>query len=105
MIGTKGCIRSINNGDGIKLRKAGDMVGKRQGWDDAEIAPVAPKSHVVSCLEDLIDAYEQGRPTLGHVEVAHHITEHVLPWRRVIAGGVRGLIYRWKNGICTSFTF
>ncbi|MCY3681915.1 MAG: Gfo/Idh/MocA family oxidoreductase [Gemmatimonadetes bacterium] len=75
VMGTKGCIRSINNGDGIKLRKVGSLVGKRQGWDDAEVAPVEPKSHVVSCLEDLIEAYEQGRPTLGHVEVAHHITE------------------------------
>ena len=26
-------------------------------------------------LRILIDAYEQGRPTLGHVEVAHHVTE------------------------------
>ena len=78
IIGTTGCIRSINNGDGIQLRKAGAMVGKRQGWDDATVAPVARKSHVVSCLEDLIDAYQQGRATLGHVEIAHHITEACL---------------------------
>ena len=27
------------------------------------------------CLEDLILAQEEGRPTLGHVEIAHHLTE------------------------------
>ncbi len=28
----------------------------------------------MSCLEDLVEAHETGRPTLGHVELAHHIT-------------------------------
>ncbi len=75
VLGTEGCIRSMNNGDGILLRKNGQMVGKRQGWDETPTTPVTDKSHVVSCLEDLVDAYETGRPTLGHVDVAHHITE------------------------------
>lgn len=75
VLGTEGCIRTMNNGDGMLLRKAGQMVGKRQGWDETPMAPVAAKSHVVSCLEDLVDAHETGRPTLGHVDVAHHLTE------------------------------
>ncbi|MCZ6635234.1 MAG: Gfo/Idh/MocA family oxidoreductase [bacterium] len=75
VLGTEGCVRSINNGEGIQLRKAGAMVGKRQGWDDAPVPSVEEESHVVSCLKDLVDAYETGRQTLGHVEVAHHVTE------------------------------
>ena len=31
VIGTKGCIRSINNGDDIKLRKAGEPGGQTPG--------------------------------------------------------------------------
>ena len=75
VLGTEGSIRSINNGDGILLRKVGGMVGKRQGWDEVEAPSYKEGSHVVSCLQDLVDAYEEGRLTLGHVEVAHHVTE------------------------------
>ena len=75
VVGTGGCIRSLNNGQGIQLRSPGGMVGKRQAWEDTPIEQVESGSHVVSCLEDLVDAYEQNRPTLGPVEITHHITE------------------------------
>jgi hypothetical protein len=32
----------------------------------------------VTCLEDLVDAYETHRPALGHVALTHHITEACL---------------------------
>jgi predicted dehydrogenase len=75
ILGTEGSIRSLNNGLGIQLRKPGGTSGKRQMWVDAPIEYVTPISHVISCLEDTVDAYEEGRPTLGPVEVAHHVTE------------------------------
>jgi predicted dehydrogenase len=75
ILGTEGCIRSLNNGQGIQLRKPGGMAGKRHMWEDAPIEDVTPISHVISCLQDLVDAYEHGKPTLGPIEVAHHVTE------------------------------
>ena len=29
----------------------------------------------MSCLENLVAAHEEDRPTLGHIDVTHHITE------------------------------
>lgn len=78
IIGTEGTIRSLNNGSGASLRKArgqGDDRRGRSNWEEAPFEFVTPKSTVVSCLEDLVYAYETGRKSLGHVEIAHHITE------------------------------
>ena len=78
IIGTEGTIRSLNNGAAASLRKVHDQGGDRRGrsnWEEVPFEFVTPKSTVVSCLEDLVDAYETGRKSLGHVEVAHHITE------------------------------
>ena len=79
VIGSEGTIRSLNNGAGASLRRAvqskgGDRKG-RANWEEAPFEFVTPESTVVSCLEDLVDAYETGRKSLGHVEIAHHITE------------------------------
>ena len=78
IIGTEGTIRSLNNGAGASLRKVHDQDGdrrRRSAWEEAPFEFVTPKSTVVSCLEDLVDACERGRKSLGHVEIAHHITE------------------------------
>ena len=75
VVGTEGCIRSLNNGQAIQLRSASGMIGKRKAWEDTPIDQVETGSHVVSCLQDLVDAYEAGRPTLGPIDVTHHITE------------------------------
>jgi len=75
VVGTEGSIRSLNNGHAIQLRKPGGMLGKRAAWEDAPIEEVNARSHVVTCLEDIIDAHEEGRPTIGHIDVTHHITE------------------------------
>ncbi len=78
IIGTEGTIRSLNNGTGASVRKAheqGDDRRSRSHWEEAPFEFVTPKSTVVSCLEDLVYAYETGEQSLGHVEIAHHITE------------------------------
>jgi predicted dehydrogenase len=71
VFGSEGSIRSLNNGGGALLRKPD---GKR-GWQEMPFEFVEPKSPVVSCLEDLVVAYEEKRLALGHVELTHHITE------------------------------
>ena len=71
VFGSEGSIRSLNNGGGALLRKPD---GKR-GWQEVPFEFVEPKSPVVSCLEDLVVAYEEKRLALGHVELTHHITE------------------------------
>ncbi len=79
IIGTEGTIRSLNNGAGASLRRApldgrDDRKG-RSAWEEAPFEFVTPESTVVACLEDLVLAYETGDQSLGHVEIAHHITE------------------------------
>jgi predicted dehydrogenase len=71
VLGSEGSIRSLNNGAGVLLRKPS---GKR-GWQEEPFETATPKSPVVQCLEDLVDAYESGQPSTGNVEVTHHITE------------------------------
>ncbi|MEZ4866622.1 MAG: Gfo/Idh/MocA family oxidoreductase [Caldilineaceae bacterium] len=73
ILGTGGTIRVLNNGDGILLRKAGDGRGRSL----VEVPVETPPAHSTTqfCLEDLVAAHEEGRPTLGHIEVTHHLTE------------------------------
>jgi predicted dehydrogenase len=70
IIGTKGCVRVLNNGQGVLLRKE-----QNRSFVESPV-PLLPKSSATqACLEDLVNAYEQGRPTLGNIEVTHHLTE------------------------------
>ena len=55
-----------------------DATPRRPRWENAPLLEVAPRSTVVSCLEDLIEARETGRETRGHVAVTHDITEACL---------------------------
>lgn len=41
-------------------------MGRRERSSGAE-----PRSAVVACLEDLVEAHEAGRPSLGNVDVAY----------------------------------
>ncbi|HAA76715.1 TPA: hypothetical protein DCE37_16515 [Candidatus Latescibacteria bacterium] len=75
VLGTEGSIRSQNNGQAVLLRKPGEPIGKRFAWETAPFEEVAARSHAITCLEDIVDAYEKGHPTLGHVDVTHHVTE------------------------------
>jgi predicted dehydrogenase len=72
VLGSEGAVRSLNNGAGIQLRRATD---KAYAWQEIALEPVVPVSPVMACLEDLVEAHETGRPTLGHVDLTHHITE------------------------------
>jgi len=44
-------------------------------WEEVPFDAVVPESTTMTCLEDLVAAREDSRPTLGHVDVTHHITE------------------------------
>ena len=78
VVGTEGSVRSRNNGVGYELRKVGPSGGRRRFCEEAPFPKVVGKSAVVACLEDLVHAHESGRPSLGNVEVTHHITEACL---------------------------
>ena len=76
IIGSEGIIRSQNNGASVSYRTdQGGKQGKRNLWEETSIDFVTPKSTVVSCLEDLVESYEAGNPSRGHIDVTHHITE------------------------------
>jgi len=71
IFGSEGSIRSLNNGGGALLRKPNG----KAGWQEVPFEFVTPKSPVVQCLEDLVEAYEGKKLSTGHVELTHHITE------------------------------
>lgn len=73
VLGTLGTVRVLNNGGGLTLRKG--TPEKRHSFADVEV--VTPPTHSTTqfCLEDLVGAYEEKRPTLGNVQICHHLTE------------------------------
>ncbi len=74
ILGTAGSLRILNNGTDILLRQVGDNTART--WQTVSVPAVeASRSPTVNCLEDLVEAYETGRPTLEGVEVSHHLTE------------------------------
>ena len=75
VIGDAGAVRNFNNGayNGLRLRP--EDTERRYAWEESRLAELPPKGTAVSCLEDLVRAYESGQPTRGHVGVAHHVTE------------------------------
>ena len=75
IIGSEGSIRSLDNGDRVSLRQPGTQEGRRKLWDEVPFPPVTPRSTTMFCLEDLVEAHEADRATLGHIDVTHHITE------------------------------
>ena len=75
VLGTEGSIRSLNNGAGAALRRQGGSGPGREPWEETAFEFVTPRSPVVSCLEDLVEAHETGRLPLGHVDLTCHITE------------------------------
>ncbi|MFC1715490.1 Gfo/Idh/MocA family protein [Candidatus Poribacteria bacterium] len=73
--GTGGCIRGMNNGIDWSIRKPFKLSEKRSIFREAAYPDYEVRSATVDLLKDLIDAYEEGRPTLGNVEVTHRATE------------------------------
>ena len=78
VLGTEGSVRSLNNGVGATLRKADPSEGRRAAWGEMPAPMGVPNSTVLTCLEDLVDAHETGRPALANAELTHHITEACL---------------------------
>ncbi|MBI2190377.1 MAG: Gfo/Idh/MocA family oxidoreductase [Armatimonadetes bacterium] len=76
VLGTEGAVRVANNGTHVFVRKKLPYSARFQPAMDV-LAPPPPgeKSATVRMLEDLLDAHEQGRPTLGDIDVTHHVTE------------------------------
>jgi predicted dehydrogenase len=76
IVGTEGVVRTLNNAEGLALRvnRPTDSSRHRE-WHSEPLPEVKKSSSVVACLEDLIEAHETGRPTLNHIEQAHHVTE------------------------------
>jgi predicted dehydrogenase len=73
ILGTQGTVRLLNNGQGTVLRKS---KSERERIFHEIPTPVVPKTSATqACLEDLIAAHEEGRPTLGNIHVTHHLTE------------------------------
>ena len=73
VMGDGGSVRVFDNGMGLQLRK--NEVGKARIAAEVPVEQVAEHSATQYCLEDLVLAHEEGRQTLGHIEVAHHLTE------------------------------
>ncbi|MBI2950504.1 Gfo/Idh/MocA family oxidoreductase [bacterium] len=74
VIGTEGAIRGMNNGADWELRKV-EAAGRHRSFRPAPYQPPAPFSATVYLLEDIVRAFEEGRPTLGNAEVTHRATE------------------------------
>tara|TARA_B100000029_G_scaffold516813_1_gene634894 strand:+ start:75007 stop:76089 length:1083 start_codon:yes stop_codon:yes gene_type:complete len=75
IIGSRGSIRTLNNGNNVSFRKALDSEKSSKIWHESAIEPAIPHSTVRECLENLIYAYENGKKSRGNIEVTHHITE------------------------------
>ncbi|MXZ20330.1 MAG: Gfo/Idh/MocA family oxidoreductase [Caldilineaceae bacterium SB0665_bin_25] len=73
VMGDGGSVRVFDNGNDLQLRK--NEVGKTRIAANVPVEPVSEHSATQYCLEDLVLAHEENRPTLGPVEVAHHLTE------------------------------
>ena len=76
VLGEGGSCRSLCNGAEVQLRITGD--GGRYDWSVVAVPPVTPRSTVVCCLEDLVEAHESGGTTRNHIDVAHRTTEACL---------------------------
>ncbi len=73
VMGDGGSVRVFDNGTGLQLRK--NQAGKSRIAAEVPVDLVPDHSATQYCLEDLVLAHEEGRQTLGPVEVAHHLTE------------------------------
>jgi len=75
IFGTEGSIKGMNNGVDWSMRQAQQLNNKRTVFRDAPYPLGETRSATVTCLEDIVKAYEDNRPTLGNVEVTHRATE------------------------------
>jgi predicted dehydrogenase len=76
VIGAGGSVRVLNNGESVQLRQG--TPDRPRSFTDVPVVQEPKHSTTQFCLEDLVAALENGRPTLGPVEIAHHLTEACL---------------------------
>ena len=74
VIGTAGSVKGMNNGTDWSIRKPVSL-GKHTLFRQTPYPPYEACSATLYCLEDIVNAYEEGRPTLGNIEVTHRATE------------------------------
>lgn len=75
IFGSEGSIRAMNNGIDWEWRKPVKDADKWLAFRGAPFPHVGFRSATLNCLEDLVEAYETGRPTLNHIEQCHHSLE------------------------------
>ena len=64
-----------HNGIDWAMCKPFKLSDRRSIFREAKFPDCEVRSATVAVLEDLIGAYEEGRPTLGNAEVTHRATE------------------------------
>ena len=72
--GSKGKLRTLNNGAGISMRKAGE-------WgilEDVPFPEVPRESGTVNCIKDIIEAIETGREPKGNIRLARRSQEMIM---------------------------
>jgi scyllo-inositol 2-dehydrogenase (NAD+) len=75
VLGTKGRVRTLNNGMGGKLWKA---QGKWNIQDEVPFPNVKIESGTVRCIQDLVEAIETGRETQGNIHLACRSQEMII---------------------------
>lgn len=75
VLGSKGSVRALNNNTSITLRRTATTGRRRARWEESTGPDWTPRSAVVNCMEDLVDAHETGRPALADSKQSHHMTE------------------------------
>lgn len=77
--GTQGAVRVENNGAAVRLRRQDENSPVRWPvWTERPVPFVDAGSGTLAALNDLIEAYEQDRPTANPIELAHRATEACL---------------------------
>jgi len=75
IVGAEGAICCMNNGMDFVLRRPEKPSKKWPRYVPEVLDLRISGSATVACLEDLVEAHEQGRPTLNNIDTAHHATE------------------------------
>ena len=79
VIGTKGMVRAMKSASSVARWEIRPGDGGRGEWFEAPAGTPPEQNHTPqACLEDLVAAHENGRPTRGNVDVTHNITEACL---------------------------
>ena len=75
VIGTKGAVRTLNNGAQVQLRRASE---EHRILEDAPFPQTPRISGTVKGIEDIVDALDTGRETQGHIRLAQRSQEMIL---------------------------